>query len=121
MKMYDADSQVAKLEAAQNDLLMRGQIAAERNVAKFALQVVYDEPTVDAEPVRHGRCDTCDIKENGRGSIELYGNDWLMYIRQQGATYDMIINHCGDQISIPIEFCPDCGAKMGGGAEDAQS
>lgn len=57
MKMYDADSLVAKLEAAQNDLLMRGQIAAERNVAKFALQVVYDEPTVDAEPVV--RCKEC--------------------------------------------------------------
>lgn len=57
MKMYVADSLVEKLEAARNKLSMTGLIAAERNVAKFALQVVYDEPTVDAEPVV--RCKNC--------------------------------------------------------------
>jgi hypothetical protein len=100
MKMYDADSLIAKLEAARNGLLMRGQIAAERNVAKFALQVVYDEPTVDAEPVRHGRWE---------------------YVN---ASHGMMCS-CSECGEIPEcfepNYCPNCGAKMDGGAEDDDS
>ena len=53
MKMYDADSLVEKLEAEVNRLYMRGHVAAEHHVQNHALRIVYDEPTVDAEPVRH--------------------------------------------------------------------
>lgn len=59
-----------------------------------------------------GKCDVCDIKETGHGSIELCGNGWQVCIRRRGVRYDMVINHCGEQIAVPIAFCPECGAKL---------
>lgn len=57
-------------------------------------------------------CDVCDIKEIGHGSIGLYGIGWQVCIRRQGVTYDMVINHRGDQIAVPVAFCPECGAEL---------
>ena len=85
---------------------------------QYCQEAVQFAPSVDAEPVRHGRCDSCKIKETGHGIIELCGNGWQVCIRQQGPTFDLVINHRGDQIALPIEFCPWCGAKMDGGAEN---
>lgn len=58
------------------------------------------------------KCDMCEIKETGHGSIVLYGNGWQVCIRRQGVTFDMVINHRGDQISVPIAFCPECGKDL---------
>ena len=62
---------------------------------------------------KHGRCDMCSIGVTGTGSIGLYGHGWQVCIRKQGWTYDLVINHCGEQIAIPIDYCPNCGAEMG--------
>ena len=64
-----------------------------RTVAKCVC-AVKDVPAVDAEPVRHEKCDFC-----GRGKpIKAY-------------TY---LPDCGLQYGIAIEaiYCPNCGAKM---------
>lgn len=58
-------------------------------------------PAVDAESVRHGKCDLC-----GRGKpIKAY-------------TY---LPDCGLQYGIAIEaiYCPNCGEKMDGGTHNA--
>lgn len=60
------------------------------------IKFLKNRPTVDAEPVRHGKCDFC-----GRGKpIKAY-------------TY---LPDCGLQYGIAIEaiYCPNCGEKMDG-------
>ena len=61
---------------------------------------------------KHGRCDMCSIGTTGTGSIGLYGHGWQVCIRRQAWTYDLVINHCGEQIAIPIDWCHECGAKL---------
>lgn len=63
MKMFVADSLIEKLEAEVNKLYMRGHVAAEHHVQNHALRIVYDEPTVDAEPVV--RCRDCKHYHDG--------------------------------------------------------
>lgn len=69
------------------------------------------------------RCDFCTIGETGTGSIFLYGNGWQVAIRKTCISiaemkpvevYDLVINHDGEQVCIPIEYCPECGAKLEG-------
>lgn len=64
-------------------------------------RIICESPKVDAEPVRHGKCDFC-----GRGKpIKAY-------------TY---LPDCGLQYGIAIEaiYCPKCGKKTDVGAKDA--
>lgn len=96
MKMYVADSLVEKLEAEVNRLYMRGHVAAEHHVQEHALRIVYDEPTVDAEPVRHGAW----VKENIRKKS---------YLRLCTAC-GKVCYFCGTDCSY--KYCPNCGAKM---------
>ena len=99
MRLIDADA-------------LKQSFEEDGHLSGYIEEYIDEQPTIDAEPVRHGRCDMCDIKETGHGLIWIYGNGWQVCIRQKGTFYDIVINHCGDQISIPIEFCPECGAKM---------
>ena len=71
---------------------------AEMTVSLSALRkFVNNRPAVDAEPVRHGKCELC-----GRGKpIKAF----------------TILPDCGLQygMSIMARYCPNCGAKMDGG------
>jgi hypothetical protein len=70
-----------------------------------------------------GRCAFCTIRETGIGSTGLYGNGWQVAIHKTRIViagtvpvdvYDLVINHDGEQIRLPIEYCPECGAKLEG-------
>lgn len=101
-----------------NDLISRQTFKEECLKAGFfpaqIAAVLKRTPAVNAVEVKHGRCDMCSIGATGTGSIGLYGHGWQVCIRKQGWTYDLVINHCGEQIAIPIDYCPNCGAKMDG-------
>ena len=100
MKMFVADSLVEKLEAEVNRLYMRGHVAAEHHVQNHALRIVYDEPTVDAEPVRHGRW------------IAVPSSDVMT-----GKAYKC--SECNKMRygSFMPNYCQNCGAKMDGEAD----
>ena len=84
--MSDLISREALLEFAHNHV--NGTVDC-NDIARF--------PAVDADPVRHTKCDFC-----GRGKpIKAY-----TYLRD-----------CGMQYGAAIEaiYCPNCGAKMSDG------
>lgn len=60
-----------------------------------------DAPAVDAEPVRHGR--------------------WEVGKSDFGWAEDIDCSECGSMYSFfkKPNYCPNCGARMDGGAEDA--
>ena len=69
--------------------------------------VVRAAPTVDAEPVRHGRWET---------KVCITKSDWGVIDHREE-----VCSECGKgQIGIS-KFCPNCGAKMmDGGKQDAE-
>ena len=71
---------------------------AEMTVSLSAVRkFVNNRPAVDAEPVRHGKCELC-----GRGKpIKAF----------------TVLPECGLQCgpSIMARYCPNCGARMDGG------
>lgn len=73
---------------------------------------VNEQPTLDLEPVRRGMCEMCDISEAGVGKRVMFTNGWIAAIRKKRGKYALVINHEGEQIAIPIAFCPNCGARM---------
>lgn len=62
---------------------------------------VKEAPTIDAEPVRHGQ--------------------WILVLadkRGRGGVYNCTA--CNGCRPIKSAYCPDCGAKMDGGASDGE-
>lgn len=67
--------------------------------ASLVQYVLSHTPTIEAEPVRHGRWE--------RKRHKLFGN-----------SYDYVCSACGcDYALAEYDYCPNCGAKMDGGAE----
>ena len=64
--------------------------------------VLDDAPTIDAEPVRHGRWSEQAIRTTSRGVDEI-------------GYYCL---ECGYFESYTAKYCAGCGAKMDGGADD---
>lgn len=88
------------------------------NITRLITQKILAEPEVDAKPVRHGRCALCRIKETGHGIIAFYKAGWQACITKRDEGYFMVIGHEGDQVYIPVDFCPNCGADMRGDKVD---
>ena len=59
--------------------------------------LIAKQPTIDAAPVRNGRWDN-----NGTGS----------------KIYPYLCTACNESSDYPFPYCPNCGAKMYGGAEN---
>jgi hypothetical protein len=83
--------------------------------AAKVLREVSDAPAADVVPVVHGRCPICSGRkiltqdcDNGY-SVEVDAEQGEMSI-WQGDTCLTVIS---------IDYCPNCGAKMDGGDEDA--
>ena len=103
-----------------NDLISRKALLAEYDRVHVgepgrARKLIEDAPTVDAEPVRHGQnvspthysdgftCSACGF------SCEITE---LRYDDEDGFGMG-----AADAYEYDCKFCPDCGAKMDGGAE----
>lgn len=92
MRLIDAD---ALMELARNHV---GMAVDCNDIARF--------PTIDAETVRHGRW--------GASTIVGYDGIHVIYARP--------CSECGyEDKSFVARYCPNCGAKMDGGAEDEHS
>lgn len=88
--------------------------ACDKDVCASVLWVK-NAPTIEAEPVRHGRCDMCEIMESGHW-IRLYkGNGWQVAIDRGVGGYELAISHFGEHFATKIDYCPYCGAKLDGG------
>lgn len=66
-----------------------------------AIDMFEDAPAADVAPVRHGRWELTGADKYGRGGI------WKCTGR----------DGCGKFYPYKCDFCPNCGAKMDGGAE----
>lgn len=97
------------------------------DVLEGVTDTIYDEEAIEAEPVRHGRwvwhedwghpsisepqelldacwmCSTC-------------GTDLLQYLKSHFPDIPSY-TECSEEVPT-LERCPNCGAKMDGGAED---
>lgn len=72
--------------------------------------IVYDAPTIDAEPVRHGRW------------VDRYGDKYDNHLYECSeckgkALYRFEVDELGKEIAVQdlSDYCPHCGAKMDGG------
>ena len=68
--------------------------------AEWYRKCIYEAPTIEAEPVRHGRW-------NYR-----HEDDWC-YCTACGTDAEGSDGEC-----LETDFCPHCGARMDGGADD---
>lgn len=60
-------------------------------------RIISEQPTIESDPVRHGRWDN-----NGTGS----------------RIYPYLCTECKESCDYPFPYCPICGAKMDGGADN---
>ena len=75
---------------------------ADRDIAQDLLD---QAPLVDAESVRHGRRETKEY------TTEDSFDDWIVIHHEE------VCSECGKGQGERSKFCPNCGAKMDGGAE----
>ena len=95
-KLFDADAlfqTMKKADEADPDLATcwsRGSIR----------RVIEGLPTIEATPVVHGQCKFCE-------DYDKFG-EIVCYLPTEN----------GEAIPVPLNYCPNCGAKMDGGVCD---
>lgn len=97
MRLIDADKLKAELFDAEWML---------DNDEHMVEEIVERQPTIDAEPVRHGRWDYSGryrFKDGGRA------------VRCTACGCSL---HLAEFLKYTWNYCPVCGAKMDGGADD---
>lgn len=80
------------------------EIGGEPTMCKTVMMIA-EMPTVEAVPVRHGRWET----------TEDYGGDCIYRCSVCGEKWVLIVGTPNDNNML---YCPLCGAKMDGGAEN---
>ena len=97
VRLIDANAEKAKVDVIINSLVFGDEdeeMLAFMNTLRQLLHTAFDEaPTIEAEPVRHGRCDYCKDGKSFIGQTVILANDGKMHL---------------------IWYCPHCGAKLGG-------
>ena len=101
MPLKDAD----ELKKSMERMLCTGKEPDKERYTCDVVSCVIDEaPSVDAEPVRHGRWETKVYTTESDG--------WITEYREE------VCSECGEgQIGIS-NYCPNCGAKMKGCEQD---
>ena len=66
-----------------------------------AAELVNLMPTIDAQPVRHGRWELKMLPFGGGDKVRAY-----------------LCTECDRYANMKFDFCPNCGAKMDGGSEN---
>ena len=80
---------------------------------KSVIDMLKNEEPVDAEPVRHGKW----IAHETSTGISAFGFHEMTVL-------DLSCSYCGvviDASECGYKFCPNCGAKMDGGTNDAEN
>ena len=87
-------------------------------------KIIKNQPAVDAVPVVHGRW---IYKERHRKSYRQYtgydavGDIHTVTVIEETGGKEPYCSECGAQAAESyMDFCPHCGAKMDGGANDAE-
>lgn len=106
MRLIDADALPVQEFLVVEDIY--GKIGRYMVVHKAALDAA---PTIEAEPVRHGRWLSYTGthytgKENEYGDPEYKEHIFF------------VCSNCRRKTVVQENFCPHCGAKMGGGADN---
>lgn len=86
MRPIDADALLRTIESIEQGNAELIEFYLETKV------LLGNAPTIEAEPVRHGRCDYCKDGKSFIGQTVILANDGELY---------------------SIWYCPHCGAKMG--------
>ena len=93
MRLIDADALVQMPWVLPNRMTRETALECFRNI-------VSEAPTIDAEPVRHGR--------------------WIEIRDKFNYLIGMKCSECGRRVrNCGENYCPKCGAKMDGGKADA--
>lgn len=95
MRLIDADrlkDSIKKLEAESPDIKTARII--DRTIQEIFPQIIDDEPTIDAEPVKRGRWEVGGVCSECGFMHDDFAVKWFSY-------------------------CPNCGARMDGGDENA--
>lgn len=109
-KLKELRIQKAKSANALQSAWIEGAFAAIQKI----IQTLEEESTVDAAPVIHGRWEECDwVTYDGHGECVRHSKEALCCSNCRNAFKKELLwkrNHC-----------PNCGAKMDGGATDEKS
>ena len=110
MRLIDADRALE---------IVRDQGIAHPNayhLTNYATLILQEAPTIEAEPVRHGRCDVC-----AQGKAIMTQDCLNGYSLEVDAEQQELSIWCGDECLavFQIDYCPNCGSKLHGGVDDA--
>lgn len=108
MRLIDADRLIERLRnaAAFYGHETAGDFDTGRKLGLIeAEEKVAEEPTIEVEPVKHGRWVKHRIEK-----YDNYGN----YTNAPGLTVCSNCNYSAYGIAEIYNFCPQCGARMGG-------
>lgn len=104
MRPIDAErlkDSIKKLEAESPDIKTARII--DRTIQEIFPQIIDDEPTIEAEPVKHGKWER---------HTNFAGNYYTCTVCKN------VAREMPECMGEPIyEFCPYCGARMDGGAD----
>lgn len=90
MRLIDADVLIERLNKERKAFLSLDMKGAEHVLVHSAFKCVWEAPTIDAVPVRHGR--------------------WVDATRDDPCYY--CCSECGKLMDFEENYCPNCGARM---------
>lgn len=121
MRLIDADALKAKIleerDAIPKTLVERYGFGAEvpnrhgsamRGGIRVALRCMEQTPTIDAEPVKHGRWEHTD-------------DDWFDVWRCTACGEEWVFGYDPTEVETKINYCPVCGAKMDLEGDDVEA